>query len=150
MVMIRLREPLLERRKQLDRLQSEVNRLFDDFFGKRPFPARTGVFPPINVSEDNENIYATAELPGVKAEDIDITIEEESLLIKGQRMIASGDEGASFHRREREGGAFNRKISLPTRIAPDKVTAMTKDGILKITMPKAEEVKPRKIDIKVS
>jgi HSP20 family protein len=150
MVMIRFREPIFERGKQLDRLQNEVNRLFDDFFGKRPFPSRVGVFPPINVSEDGENLYATAELPGVQAEEIDITIEEESLLIKGQRRVSSEDEGASFHRREREGGAFNRKISLPTRIAPNKVTATTKDGILRITLPKAEEVKPRKIDIKVS
>lgn len=150
MVMIRFREPMNERKKQLDRLQNEVNRLFDDFFGKRPFPPRVGVFPPINVSEDPDNIYATAELPGVQAEEIDITIEEESLLIKGKRKTISHEEGASFHRREREGGDFNRKISLPTRIAPDKVTARTKDGILKITMPKAEEVKPRKIDIKVN
>ena len=149
MVMIRFREPMFERKKQLDRLQSEVNRLFDDFFGKRPFPPKVGVFPPINVSEDHDTIYATAELPGVQAKEIDITIEEESLLIKGQRKIVS-DDGSSFHRREREGGAFNRKISLPTRIVPEKVTATTKDGILKITMPKAEEVKPRKVDIKVT
>ena len=149
MVMIRFREPMFERRQQLDRLQSEVNRLFDDFFGKRPFPPRVGVFPPINVSEDHDNIYATAELPGVQAKEIDITVEEESLLIKGQRKIVP-DEGVSFHRRERESGAFNRKISLPTRIVPDHVTATTKNGILKITMPKADELKPRKIDIKVS
>ena len=85
----------------------------------------------------------------MEAKDVDVTVEEDSLTIKGVRRVESGYEGVSYHRREREGGGFNRKVSLQTRIVTEKVKAETKDGVLTIVMPKAEEVKPKTIDIKV-
>ncbi len=152
-MVIRSRDPFFDAPfravKELSRIQDEVNRLFESYFGGRPFASRAGVFPAVNVYEDNDNVYATAELPGVEAKDIDITVEQESLVIKGVRGIEPEGEGVSLHRREREEGAFNRKISLPTRIEAEKVHAETKDGILSIVLPKAEEVKPKKIEIKV-
>jgi HSP20 family protein len=152
MAVFRWRSPFYEHFREfgeINRLQDEVNHLYETFFGKKPVRPRTDVFPPVNVSEDHDNIYATAELPGVGPEDIDITVDEDSLTLKGSRKIQADTEGISYHRREREEGAFNRKVSLPTRIITDKVHAETKDGILTVSMPKAEEVKPKTIEIKV-
>lgn len=152
MTIFRWRDPFYEQFRgfrELSRIQDEVNRLYESYFGKSPLGTRAGVFPAVNLSEDNENLYLAAELPGVEAKDIGLTVEEESLVIKGSRIIASEGEEVSYHRREREGGDFNRKISLPTRINTAAVSAETRDGILVVVMPKAEEVKPRKIEIKV-
>ena len=152
MAIFRWRSPFYENLKEfreLDRLQDEVNRLYENFFGKSPYSDRTNVFPAVNVSEDRENLYVSAELPGVDAKDINITAEEDGLTIRGTRTLEAGNEGASYHRREREGGSFNRKINLPTRIITEKVTAETKNGILTVVLPKAEEVKPKTIEIKV-
>jgi HSP20 family protein len=135
--------------RDLGRLQEEMNTLFERFAGRRSLLSSAGVFPSVNVSQDNDNIYVTAELPGIKAKEIDITIEDDSLSIKGERRLEPEKAGVSYHRRERESGAFNRSITLPTRVEADKVTANSKDGVLDIVLPKAEEVKPKKIDIKV-
>ncbi|MGD2125833.1 MAG: Hsp20/alpha crystallin family protein [Desulfobacteraceae bacterium] len=152
MAIFRWRGPFYEQFrefKELNRLQDEVNRLYESFFGKRPYGAKPHLFPGVNVWEDDHMIYVTAELPGVEAKDVDITVEEESLAIKGVRKIAPEAEAVSYHRKEREEGAFNRKISLPVRIAADKAHAESKDGVLMVVMPKAEEVRPRKVEIKV-
>lgn len=152
-MVIRLRDPFFDGPfkavRDLSKLQEEVNRLFESHFGRRPFSSRARVFPAINVAEDDDNVYATAELPGVGADEIEITVEEDSLVIKGVREIKTEREEVSYHRREREEGAFNRKVTLPTRIAADKVHAETKNGVLRVVLPKAEEVKPRKIAIKI-
>ncbi len=152
-MVIKLRDPFFDGPfravRELSRLQDEVNRLFESHFGRKTYTPRTGVFPAVNVSEDHDNVYAIAELPGVGAKDIYITVEEDSLIIKGVRKIGPEGVDVSYHRREREEGAFNRKISLPTRIDAEKVHVETKDGVLTIVLPKAEEVKPRKIKIKV-
>ena len=149
MAILRWRSPFYESLKEfreLDRLQDEVNRLYERFFGRRPFSERADVFPAINVSEDRENLYVFVEIPGVEAKNVDITVEEETLTIKGIRRIEPGHEGVSYHRRERKGGEFNRKITLPTRVVNEKAKA---DGVLTIVLPKAEEVKPKTVEIKV-
>ena len=151
MATFRWRSPFYENLKEfreLDRLQEEVNRLYENFFGKSPYRERTDVFPSINISEDRETLYVSAELPGVDAKDVHITAEEDGLTIKGTRKLEAADQEASYHRREREGGSFNRKINLPTRIITEKVTAETKNGILTIVLPKAEEMKPKMVEIK--
>ena len=91
-----------------------------------------------------------AELPGVKAEDLEITIQDNSLILRGQRKIASEEKQVNYHRRERESGFFRRIVALPARIQADKVEAACKDGILTIKMAKPEETKPRKIEVKVA
>ncbi len=150
MVLLRWRDPF-ERTalSELNKLQEEMNMLFERFFGRRPLTPATGVFPPINVTEDDDNLYLTAELPGIPADKIDITVEEESVTIKGERKAEPEGEEVSYHRKEREEGEFSRTITLPTRIVADKVTAEAKDGVLSLVLPKAEEVKPKKIEIKV-
>ncbi len=135
--------------KDLGRLQEEVNSLFHRFGGRRSLMSSAGVFPPVNVSHDENNIYVEAEMPGVTAKEIDITIEEDTLILKGSRQTEPAKENVSFHRRERETGTFGRSITLPTRVQADKVVAQTRGGILTLVLPKAEEVKPKKIEIKV-
>ncbi|RLB78104.1 MAG: Hsp20/alpha crystallin family protein [Deltaproteobacteria bacterium] len=150
MVLLRWRDPF-ERTafSELNRLQEEMNMLFDRIFGRRSLLSGAGVFPAVNVAEDNDNVYVTAEMPGINPKDIELTVEEDSVVIKGERKLEEEGEGISYHRREREGGSFNRTITLPTRIVAEKASAEVRNGVLTLTLPKAEEAKPKKIEIKV-
>ncbi|MBF0100621.1 MAG: Hsp20/alpha crystallin family protein [Desulfobacterales bacterium] len=107
-----------------------------------------GVFPLINVTEDKSNFYVRAELPGIKADELEITVTGESLAISGEREIASEGEHVKYHRRERESGKFSRMFNLPTVIDSNKVDATFANGILTIVLPKAEAAKPKQITVK--
>ena len=135
---------------ELERLRGQMNSLFEGLSG-RSFPVPTaGVFPLMNLTEDGDNFYIRAELPGIKADDLDISVTGDSLSIVGERKLAAGDENTRYHRREREGGKFNRIINLPKQINTEKVEANTANGILTIVLPKAEAAKPRQISVKTS
>jgi HSP20 family protein len=137
------REPFAE----LESLHREMNRLMDSVSGAWRGLSGAGVFPALNVSEDGDNVYVRAELPGVNAKDIEISVHDNNLLIKGERKIAAEGGRVSYHRREREAGTFQRITSLPTRVDAGKVTAVCKNGVLSVTLPKAAEVKPRQISV---
>jgi HSP20 family protein len=109
-----------------------------------------GVFPLMNVTEDNDNYYIRAELPGIKTDVLDISVTGESLTLSGERKIPPEDETATYHRREREAGKFSRIISFPGQVDTGKVDARSADGILTVVLPKAEAAKPRQITIKVA
>jgi HSP20 family protein len=150
MAILRWRDPFETRAfGELNRLQDEMNMLFDRFFGERTPVRNAGVFPAVNVTQDENAIYITAELPGISGKDLDITVEESTVLLKGERKVDPDSEDVSYHRRERGEGKFSRTVTLPTRIMTDRVKAETKNGILRLTLPKAEEVKPKKIEIKL-
>ena len=138
------RDPFAE----MERLRGEMDRLFDSVSGRRTPRLSAGVFPAVNLSEDSENLYVRAELPGVAPGEIEITTEENNLIIKGERKIVSEGEKVSYHRRERDSGKFRRITSLPTRVDTSKVKAVCKNGVLTVTLPKAAEVKPRQIEVK--
>jgi len=140
------RDPLTE----MDRLRREMDRILDSYSGPRGIPHVAGVFPALNVSEDEVNLYVRAELPGVDPGDIEITTEQNNLIIKGDRKIPTEGKKVSYHRREREAGTFRRIISLPSRFDSNKVKAACKDGVLTVTLPKATEAKPRQIKIQSS
>jgi HSP20 family protein len=106
-----------------------------------------GVFPPLNLGEDDNNFYLRAEVPGIKAADLSISALPTSVSISGKREIANEQDKVSYHRKERAEGSFNRTLSLPSEIAPDKVEARCADGILSLTLPKAETAKPRQIAV---
>ena len=127
-----------------------MDRLFQNAFGLERSPWQVGVYPLVNISEDRDHIYVRAELPGVKAADLEITIQDNSLILRGQRQIPTEEKQVNYHRRERESGFFRRVVALPARIQADKVEATCKDGILTIKLAKPEEVKPRKIQVKVA
>jgi HSP20 family protein len=131
---------------ELDRIKREMNRLFSDFRGRGSSLLHTGVFPPVNLSEDAGNLYLRAELPGIQPEDIEICVEGETLTLKGERKLAA-TENVSFHRREREGGRFRRILSLPSRVNAEAVSAVFKNGVLKIVLPKAPEAQPKQIKV---
>ncbi|ACL05371.1 Hsp20/alpha crystallin family protein [Desulfatibacillum aliphaticivorans] len=106
-----------------------------------------GVFPLTNVTEDADNFYVYAELPGMDPSEINISITGKTLSLSGERKIAP-EEGASYHRKERKGGKFNRTITLKTNVDAAKVEANFVHGVLTVVLPKAEEAKPRQIAVK--
>lgn len=134
----------LERlRRQMDRLSGGLSR---GLFGQ---PA-AGVFPLMNVTEDRDNYYVRAELPGIKADELDMSVTGDTLSISGERKLPAEDEKAQYHRREREAGRFSRIFTLPARIDAGKVEARCIDGVLTVTLPKAEAAKPKQIPVKAS
>lgn len=135
---------------ELDRMRRQMELLTQGLTkGLWKEPA-AGVFPLMNVTEDNDNFYVRAELPGLQAEGLDISVTGDTLSISGERKHSPEDEKAQYHRREREAGRFSRIISLPSQIDTSKVDAHSADGILTVTLPKAEETKPRQITVKVT
>jgi len=121
----------------------------------RTYPlARAGqgasVFPALNVYESGDRLVIQAELPGIKAEELDVSVEGETLTLKGQRQHKPKDGKISYHRREIETGSFNRAVTLPCRVQPDAISARLANGILILELPKAAEVKPRQIRITTS
>jgi HSP20 family protein len=130
-------------------LHAQMDRLLDDFFGGpsgRRF-ASMRRFPPANAWEDDANLYVEAELPGLKLEDLDISVLGNELTIHGRPRQAK-ETGATYHLRERGTDEFTRMLTLPAEVNADKVSAILKNGVLTITMPKAEAARPRKIAIK--
>ncbi len=129
-----------------DRLRQGMEWLLGRFGSPTPgFSSR--VFPAVNVTEDKDNYYLRAELPGIRSEELDISVAENRISIRGERKIPAEKGEFSYHRREREEGAFRRTLALPVEIDADKVKAEMKKGILKVILPKHENTKPRKIQI---
>jgi HSP20 family protein len=134
---------------ELERMRRQMDMLTGSMFGGAPQQATaSGVYPALNVTEDKNKYYIRAELPGLKQEDLDIQATGKSISISGQKTIAPEDETAKYHRREREAGKFSRIIDLPDNIDTEKVEAGLANGILTITIPKAEAAKPRQIAIR--
>jgi len=134
--------------RDFDRLQRQMSELYGALSGGTlPMPA-AGVFPLTNVTEDKDNYYVRAELPGIKSSDLDIQVAAKGISITGERKIPEEGNNVRYHRREREAGKFSRSINLPEDINADKVDAKLVNGILKITIPKAEKAKPRQISVK--
>jgi HSP20 family protein len=125
-----------------------MDRLMAQSSGRAYRPVHAGVFPLVNVSEDKDHFYIRSEIPGLQSEDINISANGRNLTISGDRKIAPEGENVRYHRREREDGKFSRALALPNDIRVGKIEATYVDGVLNITIPKAEEAKPRKITIK--
>ena len=134
--------------QELESLQRQMDRLFQNIVGVERYPRRVGVYPLVNISEDSDHIFVRAELPGVNPEDLDITIKDQHLVLRGERKIPTEEKKVNYHRRERESGFFRRVLRLPAQVDPSKVEAACQDGILTITLAKPEEVKPRQIKVK--
>ena len=135
---------------ELDRMRRDMERLFEGLSGSGSlWPARAGVFPPVNVAQDHENYYIRAELPGLKAGDIEVTTNHSSLGIAGKRAVPRDDK-VSYHRCERPEGEFRRSVTLPGEFQAAKIDARHVNGVLTITLPKAEATKPNQIAVKAS
>lgn len=132
----------------LERLRRQMDSLFQQFTEGPARSSAAGVFPAINLTENVNNYFIRAELPGVQSGDLDIQATGNSLSISGERRIASENPAVRYHRREREAGRFSRIIGLPGDADPQKVSAKLVNGILTVTVPKAEAAKPRQITVK--
>ena len=123
------------------RLQQDLNRSW------QPVGARG--FPAVNIWQGADSTAVTAELPGVEPADIDIQVKEDLLTIAGERKVP-GEDGQTWHRRERGYGRFSRVIRLPYRVDPSKVDARFESGVLQIELHRPDEDKPRRIEIKAA
>jgi len=139
-----LRHPFAE----LERMSRQMNQLTQGLFGRPGLGWRpASVFPAINLTEDADSYHVRAELPGIKADALDIQAVGRNLTLSGERTIASEGETVRYHRREREAGKFSRTIGLPGDIDVNKVDAKLANGMLTVTIAKAEAAKPKRITV---
>lgn len=126
----------------------DLHRRMDQLFHRVSGPAisQAGVYPPVNLYETSDGYVLTAELPGVRKEEIEVTVENDRLTLSGERQIEYPKD-ASLHRVERKGGAFRRTIQLPTEVDGDKVEAAYRNGVLRVRIPKGPEQQPRRISV---
>lgn len=142
--------------KEMDQLHREIDSLFSGYhqghlFGPA-FEPGLGLrhYPKINLRDDAENVYVEALLPGVEPDKIEMNILGNTLTLAGERLaLDDNEERRTWHRRERGTGKFMRTIELPVAIVAEKVKAECRNGLLRVTLPKAAEAKPKKISVKV-
>jgi len=127
--------------------QDEFERIVNSFFAETEAPLTGAFAPALDVEETDDNFTLHFELPGIAAEDVEVSMEENVLTIAGQRDFYEDKSVDGFRRVERRFGRFHRAVRLPDRVDPDGVTASYRDGLLTITVPKAESAKPRRIQV---
>jgi HSP20 family protein len=153
MTLIRYQTPELAPWSAVDRwsnLRDELNPFFELPFWSsfaRTGQLFTGWWPALDLYQSNDNVIAVVELPGMHKEDIEISLHDSTLTISGERKRESSSTGENAERTERYIGTFRRSVALPTRVDAGKVSATYRDGILTVTLPKAEEVKPKQIQV---
>ncbi len=140
---------------QTDLFRSRMSRFFDQAFDEFLSPlagseelSSRGWLPPVDIRETDEALALHAEIPGLTKDDVNITLENNVLTISGERKFEKDAKKDNYHRIERAYGAFSRSFSLPANVRTDQVRASFKDGVLTVSLPKAEEAKPRRIEIK--
>ena len=131
-------------------LFNEFDRMFENTFGASLFDANVNLGLPIDVVENEEGFVVKASVPGVNPDDVEITLEEDVLAIKGEIKAEDEVEEENYHIRERRYGAFGRNIRFPVAVNAEAVEATYDNGVLTLNVPKAEAVKPKKIVIKAS
>jgi len=139
-----------ERGEPLARLHSQINDLFGRFFEDWPFmPTGSETWwPPMDLVDEEEKVIVKAELPGVDAKEIDISVVNNTLILSGEKKEEQERKGEHFWRVERAYGSFRREITLPAPVDADAVEAEFRDGVLTITLPKTEKAKPKRIEVK--
>ena len=137
---------MIHRRRDFDDF---VNRFFDrDFWAPSDLFREDRLLPSVDISEGKKDITVKAEIPGVEANDIDISLNGKLLTIKGEKKQEKEEKDENYHRMERSYGYFNRTIELPAEVDPEKVDASYKKGVLKIELKKTRESETKKIEIK--
>jgi HSP20 family protein len=133
--------------------RDEMDRLLDDFYG-RMAPAQEALegdwCPAMDVAETNGDITASVELPGLERDDIKVSVEDDVLTVTGEKKHEKTETEDNYRRTERSYGYFKRSVKLPSSVDAGKVTAVYKDGVLKVTMPKLESSKAKEIPIEAS
>jgi HSP20 family protein len=145
-------------RRSLDSMTSlrRLNSVLDEAFNAWPFQSEqngaltSAWLPACDVFEDRDAVKIMAEVPGVRPEDVKLSIENNLLTIRGEKKQQAEEKSERVHRYERSYGAFERAFALPTTVDPEKIDAQYAHGVLTITIPKAERARPREIQVKVS
>lgn len=138
---------------ELASLRRQMDQAFGEFFGQTPssMAVTEGLWSPlVDIHETKDDIRLTAELPGVKQEDIQVSIVDDTLTLKGERKRETEVKQEQYHRIERGYGSFQRSILLPSVVDPNRVKATYRDGVLEIQLPKREEAKPKAIKVEVA
>lgn len=134
---------------QLSEIQDEMNRLFDTSLHRRAF--WEGMFSPaVDLVEEKDHLMLKADLPGLTKDDVNVTVQDNHLTIKGEKKREAETKDANLYLSERVYGRFTRTIELPSTVDAKKIEARFKDGVLQITLPKTEEAKPKQIEVKVN
>lgn len=138
--------------ERLTDLREEIDRLFEAPLAELTQSSQwlSGWTPAIDLFEDKDSFYVHVELPGMKKEEIELSLHEGCLSVSGERKFGKKSEETDVYRTERFFGRFQRTVSLPAQVKADNVKAQYKDGILTVTLPKAEEAKPKQIEVSVS
>ena len=134
--------------REVDSLQSEMNRLFDTFFGGRP--ATGGMrrwVPPMDLVETDDHLVLKADLPGLDSDDVDIEVKDGVLTVSGERKTEHEERADGFYRVERSFGSFSRSMSLPQQVDAEQISASFDKGVLEVRIPKPEERKPHRVEI---
>ena len=134
----------------LNKFQNDLNRLYEDGFGSTRPVVRTrtnGWTPAVDIREEAHEYVIFADVPGTKAEDIEVTLDEGVLTIKGERAKESADEGEGYKRVERVSGTFVRRFTLPETSDTEAIVATVEEGVLKVRIPKQEKAQPRRIPV---
>lgn len=134
---------------QLHSLRDEINRLFESPFANGNSDVLNTWAPALDLYEDKDNLVLTAEIPGMQKEDIELSLHENTITLSGERRNEKKYEGGETSREERFFGRFTRSLVLPKTVDSSKVKATYRDGILTVTLPKAEAAKPRQIEVSV-
>jgi HSP20 family protein len=137
--------------RELERMRREMDRLWDSFFERRPArPEEVSEWlPSLDLSETKNEFVVKAELPGIDPKDIDISLTNDILTIKGEKKQEKEEKEENYHLIERTYGSFTRAIRIPGQVQSDKINATFKNGVLKVVLPKTEETKKKEIKIKV-
>jgi len=134
--------------REMMSLREAMDRLFDDAFTRPLSVSGISTSPAIDMYQTSDEVVVKAALPGLKAEDVDITVTGETLTLRGEFKQETEQKDTNYHIHEQRSGSFHRSILLPTDVKADKAKADFENGVLTITMPIAEEVKPKSIAIK--
>jgi HSP20 family protein len=132
--------------RELRRLQEDMDRLMVGLVPGGAGSAAAGVFPSVNIYSGQDGIAVLAELPGVNKEDLEVSAQGDTLTLQGRRSPVAQD-AAAYHRNERRSGTFTRSVQLPYRIDPSRIEAHLENGVLRLSLPRPEEDKPRRIAI---
>ena|SRR5205809_3344415 len=134
----------------LSRIRNQIDRLFEDPFDWLVPTGMAGWSPAVDIYEDEDHITLKAELPGMKREDIAVSVVGDVLTLSGERKGEEEQEEGDFYRSERFYGKFERSFTLPQAVDPQKIEATYKDGVLSVRCPKTEAAKPKQIEVKSS
>ena len=134
--------------REVDSLQSEMNRLFDTFFGGGPANGTLRRWvPPMDLVETDDHLVLRADLPGLDSDDVDIEVKDGVLTISGERKAEHEEKTDGYYRVERAFGGFSRSMTLPEHVDPDRIGASFDKGVLEVRIPKPEERKPHRVEI---